>query len=101
MQLYGTSPTRDRVNACREYFDLLPAELATLVALAAYERVTGAPMPLEELACFGRKPEGDELGGDPAKSVGSLYRKGLAERIGGPNDRAYAITPRGRARLRQ
>jgi hypothetical protein len=78
----------------RAAFDLTPRELATLVAIVAYHRTEGAPMPLPELQRAAQEHDGIyELNDERVPS--QLWHAGLIERLGPPHARSYRPTARG------
>lgn len=85
---------------CREQFGLTPIQLATLSAIVAYaEHNDGAAMPLEELKRLARETDGIYTVNATAPS--DLYRLGFIHRIGPPQQRAYAPTPRAYRKVRE
>lgn len=102
MQLFDLKPARRWSDMTREEFDLLPGELATLVAIVAFTEVEGGtPMPREELERALKADECDGMYLLDMTAPGRLWRKGLIELHGYREQRSYTPTAAGKRRVRQ
>lgn len=98
-QTYSTAPRHNWAQRCRSEFDLTPLQLGCLVAIVlhyAIEYRSASLSKLQELA--DESPGGHEI--DVARAPGELWKLGLVERFGPPQDRRYYPTVSGLRRIR-
>lgn len=88
---FGNNERSNWIATCEESFGLRPAQLATLVAIVAFDAVEGAPMPLAELHRFERKPECVGMYRLDPDATLRLYRLGLVHRV--KIGTTYAVSP--------
>jgi len=88
---FGNNERSNWLATCEESFGLRPTQLATLVAIVAFDAVEGRPMPLAELHRFAGKPESAGIHKIDPDSTLMLYRIGLVHRV--KIGTSYAVSP--------
>ena len=86
-------------SGVRANYGLTPAELSTLVAIATFVRVVGAPMPRWELERAAGKPDMNDRHRLDLTTPGRLHRLGLLVLHGYREQRSYSLTPAGLERI--
>jgi len=88
---FGNNERSNWCVTCEESFGLRPSQLATLVAIVAFDAVEGASMPLTELRRFAGKPESAGMYRVDPDTALLLYRAGLVHRV--KIGKSYAVSP--------
>jgi hypothetical protein len=98
-QAYSQEPRYNWAQRCRSEFDLTPLQLGCLMAIVLHYAIEYRSVSVEELHAFARQQPSDyEL--CTARAPSELWKLGLVERFGPPNDRRYYPTVNGVRRLR-